>query len=57
MLRMLGRKRGDGLGKPLANPPTCSAMTGAYDMIGSITRLDDEDDKDKNPADGRNAPT
>ena len=25
-------------------------------MIGSITRLDDEDDKDKNPADGRNAP-
>jgi ATP-dependent protease ClpP protease subunit len=31
-------------------------MTGAYDMIGSITRLDDEDDKDKNPADGRNAP-
>ncbi|MGQ0531859.1 MAG: ATP-dependent Clp protease proteolytic subunit [Caulobacteraceae bacterium] len=25
-------------------------------MIGPITRLDDEDDKDKNPADGRNAP-
>jgi ATP-dependent Clp protease protease subunit len=25
-------------------------------MIGSITRLDDEDDANKNPADGRNAP-
>jgi ATP-dependent Clp protease protease subunit len=29
-------------------------MTGAYAMVGA--RLDDEDDKNKNPADGRNAP-
>jgi ATP-dependent Clp protease protease subunit len=30
-------------------------MTGAYSMIGSITRLDDEDE-DKKPAEARNAP-